>query len=184
MRLPPDSKELISRTSPHKKRECPQEHSRYSSSMLFVKDDDLKQAFVTMMNKLVYSIENGCATIKEDEANKIRKLYENYLSGMALAKAAAAAGIETYHGTAKRLMENRHYLGDDFYPAIIDQETYDKAAAIRFERAGKLGRLNMKKSVKPAASPTGFRMAAAEQHYEDPRLQAEYLYSLIESEVS
>ena len=66
-----------------------------------------------------YSIENGCATIKEDEANKIRKLYENYLSGMALAKAAAAAGIETYHGTAKRLMENRHYLGDDFYPAIL-----------------------------------------------------------------
>ena len=65
-----------------------------------------------------------------------------------------------------------------------DQETYDKAAAIRFERAGKLGRLNRKKSVKPAASLTGFRMAAAEQHYEDPRLQAEYLYSLIESEVS
>lgn len=116
-----------------------------------------------------YSIENGCATIKEDEANKIRKLYENYISGMALAKAAAAAGIETYHGTAKRLMENRHYLGDDFYPAIIDQETYDKAADIRLERAGKLGRLSRKKNVKPAASPTGFRMAAAEQHYEDPR---------------
>ena len=114
-----------------------------------------------------YSIENGCATIKEDEANKIRKLYENYLSGMALAKAAAAAGIETYHGTA-----------------IIDQETYDKAAAIRLERAGKLGRLNRKKNFKPAASPTSFRMDAAEQHYEDPRLQAEYLYSLIESEVS
>ncbi len=93
-----------------------------------------------------YSIENGCATINEDEADKIRKLYENYLSGMALAKAAAAAGIETYHGTAKRLMENRHYLGDDFYPAIIDQVTFDKAAAIRLERAGKLGRLNRKKS--------------------------------------
>lgn len=60
-----------------------------------------------------------------------------------------AAGIETYHGTAKRLMENRHYLGDDFYPAIIDQETYDKAA-IRLERAGKLGRLNRKKNVKHA----------------------------------
>ena len=78
-----------------------------------------------------YSIENGCATIKEDEANKIRKLYENYLSGMALAKAAAAAGIETYHGTAKRLMENRHYLGDDFYPAIIDQETFDNVQRLR-----------------------------------------------------
>ena len=53
-----------------------------------------------------YSIENGCATIKEDDAEKIRKLYENYISGMALAKAAAAAGIEAYHGTAKRLMRN------------------------------------------------------------------------------
>ena len=102
-----------------------------------------------------YSIENGCATIKEDEANKIRKLYEHYLSGMALAKAAAAAGIETYHGTAKRLMENRHYLGDDFYPAIIDQVTFDKAAAIRLERAGKLGRLNRKKNSKfiPSKGP-------------------------------
>lgn len=103
-----------------------------------------------------YSIENGCATINEDEANKIRKLYENYLSGMALAKAAAAAGIETYHGTAKRLMKNRHYLGDDFYPAIIDQETFAKAAAIRLERAEKLGRLNRKKESKPTASPTDF----------------------------
>ena len=131
-----------------------------------------------------YSIENGCATIKEDEANKIRKLYENYISGMALAKAAAAAGIETYHGTAKRLMENRHYLGDDFYPAIIDQETYDKAADIRLERAGKLGRLSRKKNVKPAASPTGIRIADAEKHYEDTRLHAEYLNRLIESQVS
>lgn len=131
-----------------------------------------------------YSIKNGCATINEDEAGKIRKLYENYISGMALVKAAAAAGIETYHGTAKRLMENRHYLGDDFYPAIIDQETYDKAAAIRLERAEKLGRLNRKKNEKLEIPPISFRMAVAKHHYEDPRLQAEYLYSLIESEVS
>ena len=129
-----------------------------------------------------YSIENGCATINKDEADKIRKLYENYISGMALAKAAAAAGIETYHGTAKRLMENRHYLGDDFYPAIIDQETFDKAEAIRLERAGKLGRLNLLKSSKPIKVPTHFWFAEAEKKYEDPRLQAEYLYSLIESE--
>ena len=131
-----------------------------------------------------YSIENGCATVNEDEADKIRKLYENYISGMALVKADTVAGIETYHGTSKRLMENRHYLGDDFYLAIIDQETFDKAAAIRLERAGKLGRLSRKKNAKPTVPPTSFRMSAAEPHYEDPRLQAEYLYSLTESEVS
>ena len=129
-----------------------------------------------------YRIKNGCATIKEDEANKIRKLYENYLSGMAQSKAAIEAGIETYHSSAKRLMQNRHYLGDDFYPPIIDQETFDRTEAVRLERAGKLGRLNRVKEEKPEKVPTYFRMAEAEHHYDDPRLQAEYLYSLIESE--
>ena len=112
-----------------------------------------------------YRIENGCAVINEDEAAKIRNLYENYLAGMAQSKAAIEAGIEAYHSSAKRLMQNRHYLGDDFYPAIIDQETFDKA-----------------KSSKPIKVPTHFWFAEAEKEYEDPRLQAEYLYSLIESE--
>ena len=129
-----------------------------------------------------YRIESGCAVINEDEAAKIRNLYENYIAGMAQSKAAIEAGIETYHSSAKRLMQNRHDLGDDFYPAIIDQETFDKAEAIRLERAGKLGRLNLLKSSKPIKVPTHFWFAEAEKEYEDPRLQAEYLYSLIESE--
>ena len=104
-----------------------------------------------------YRIENGCAVINEDEAAKIRNLYENYIAGMAQSKA-------------------------DFYPAIIDQETFDKAESIRLERAGKLGRLNLLKSSKPIEVPTHFRFAEADEEYEDPRLQAEYLYSLIESE--
>lgn len=131
-----------------------------------------------------YSIENGTAIIDEEKAGKIRKLYEYYLSGMALAKAAAEAGIEAYHGEAKRLMENRHYLGDTFYPAIIEQEAFDSASEERIRRADKLGRLKHKKAMKQAAVPTHFHLAEAVQHYEDPRLQAEYLYSLIESEVS
>lgn len=129
-----------------------------------------------------YTIQNGSALIDEEKAGKIRKLYKNYLSGMALRTAATEAGIETYHGTAKRLMENPHYLGDEFYPAIIDRETYDKAAEERLRRAGKLGRLNLLKSSKPIKVPTHFWFAEAEKEYEDPRLQAEYLYSLIESE--
>lgn len=129
-----------------------------------------------------YRIENGCAVIHKEEAAKIRKLYENYFAGMAQSKAAIEAGIETYHSSAKRLMQNRHYLGDDFYPAIIDQETFDKAEAIRLERAGKLGRLNRVKESTTEKVPTYFRFAEAEEHYDDPRLQAEYLYSLIESE--
>ena len=117
-----------------------------------------------------YRIENGCAVIDEEAAEKIRRLYENYLAGMSLKQAATEAGIETYHSSAKRL-------------PIIDQETFDKAEAIRLERAGKLGRLNRVKIQKEIKAPTYFHMAEAEQHYDDPRLQAEYLYSLIESEV-
>ena len=52
-----------------------------------------------------YRIENGIAVIDEDAAGKLRKLYENYLSGLSLKDAAAKAGIDTYHGTAKRLLK-------------------------------------------------------------------------------
>ena len=84
-----------------------------------------------------YRIESGCAVINEEEAAKIRSLYENYIAGMAQSKAAIEAGIETYHSSAKRLMQNRHYLGDDFYPAIIDQETFDKAESSEKLKANK-----------------------------------------------
>ena len=84
--------------------------------------------------------------------------------------------------TPKWLIQADSNIGDDFYPAIIDQETFDKAEKIRLERAGKLGRLNLLKSSKPIKVPTHFRFADADEEYEDPRLQAEYLYSLIESE--
>ena len=82
-----------------------------------------------------YRIENGTAVIDESAATKLRQLYKNYLSGMSLSKAAAEAGIPTYHGTAKRLMETAHYLGDSFYPAIIDKDTYQKAQEERMHRA-------------------------------------------------
>ena len=39
-----------------------------------------------------YKIENGIAVIDQPAADKLRQLYKNYLSGMSLSKAAAAAG--------------------------------------------------------------------------------------------
>lgn len=130
-----------------------------------------------------YSIENGKAVIDEEKAGLIRKLYKNYLDGMSLAKAAAEAGIETWHGSAKRLLMNRHYPGDDYYPAIIDKETYDRTQAERQHRAEKLGRTNRKKQPPDTRKPpASFKINAPEQTFEDARLQAQYLYSLIESE--
>ena len=86
--------------------------------------------------------------------------------------------------TAKRIIQNPHYLGDEFYPTLIDRQTYEKAAAEIGKRSAMLGRNHQKKKFVIPAVPTRFFMAAANKQYEDPKLQAEYLYGLIESEAN
>ncbi len=44
---------------------------------------------------------------------------------MALSVAAKTAVLSTFHGTEKRILQNRHYLDDDFYPTIIEKDTFD-----------------------------------------------------------
>ena len=130
-----------------------------------------------------YRIENGIAVVDEPAADQIRQLYQNYLDGLSLSKAAAEAGIKTYHGTAKRLMENEHYLGDSFYPAIIDEDTYCKAQEERKRRATALGRNNKKTQKRQIQIPTFFHVGEVTAFYDNPIKQAEYLYNIIESEM-
>lgn len=131
-----------------------------------------------------YRIEDGIAVIDQEAARKLRRLYENYISGMSLKTAAAKAGIETYHGTAKRLMMTRHYLGDDFYPAIIDEEIFHKAQEELTKRAAALCRMNRDTQQKTLKTPTLFTIREIEKHFANPAAQAEYMYSLIDCEVS
>lgn len=130
-----------------------------------------------------YQIENGIAVIDKPAAAKLQQLYKNYLSGMSLSKAAVEAGIKTYHGTAKRLMETAYYLGDSFYPAIIDKDTYQKVQEERKRRATKLGRNNKQTQMREIQIPTHFHMGEVTTIYDNPIRQAEYMYSLIESEM-
>jgi hypothetical protein len=129
-----------------------------------------------------YRIENGKAVIDEEAAGKVKKLYAAYLSGAAFQTAADQAGIKVQHCGAKRILANRHYLGDDFYPPIIDQETFYKAENEKKRRAEALGRLDRKKEKTAPLIPTSFHFGKPEKHFDDPALQAQYLYSLIESE--
>jgi hypothetical protein len=131
-----------------------------------------------------YEMKNGAAVIDQIAAEKIRTLYQNYLSGMTLSKAAKEAGIDAWHGSVSRILENRHYLGDDFYPALIDPSTFGQAAEERIRRARKLGRTKLKHKENPERiPPTRFHRLPSERSFEDPKEQAEYLYSMIESEV-
>ena len=130
-----------------------------------------------------YRIENGVAVIDEDAAGKLRTLYANYLDGMSLKNAANEAGIETYHASAKRLLMTEHYLGDVFYPAIIDKETFDQVQEERIKRAAALGRLDRKSTRKPPKIPMQFSIGAIMEHYDNPATQAEYVYGLLKGEV-
>lgn len=131
-----------------------------------------------------YKIENGVAVIDNAAATQIKELYENYLSGLSLSAAAKAAGITTYHGTVKCMLQNKHYLGDAYYPAIIDCDTFEKAKSELKKRAEALGRTRVPKAKIPAAIPMIFIMKPVVENHPDPIEQAEYLYSLIESEVN
>ena len=79
-------------------------------------------------------------------------------------------------------METAHYLGDGFYPAIIDEDTYQKVQKERKRRAIKLGRNNKQTQMRKMQIPTHFHMGEVTVLYDNPMKQAEYLYSLIESE--
>lgn len=129
-----------------------------------------------------YKIIDGKAVVDEEQAENIRKFYEGYVSGLALTAAAEKVGLKLFHGSAGRMLRNRHYLGDDFYPAIIDKETFDKAEEMRIARASSLGRIReLEKQAKPKAM-VRFTMPRVQFKYKDPFLQAEYAYGLIESE--
>lgn len=129
-----------------------------------------------------YEVIDGQVRINEEQARTLRQLYQNYLSGMSLRKAAAAVGLNALHTAVKHILENKRYLGDDFYPAIIEKETFDKAADERIRRATALGRMNYSPKENKYRIPTSFRIKDPTKHFEDPKTQAEYLYTLIESE--
>ena len=88
-----------------------------------------------------YKIRDGAALIDEEKAERVKDLFKEYLSGLSLSTAAKKAGINTYHGTAGNMLRNKKYLGDGFYPAIIDKEVFEQAEIERQERAKKLGRV-------------------------------------------
>jgi hypothetical protein len=130
-----------------------------------------------------YKIENGKAAVDEEKAKQIRTIYREYLSGLSLTDAAKASGMQLCHTSVKRIMQNQHYLGDEYYPAIIDPETFQRAFSEQQKRAAALGRVyELKKEKKPEYN-IRFTMKPIMQQYTNPFQQAEYAYSLIESEV-
>lgn len=130
-----------------------------------------------------YKIQNGKAVIDQSAASQLQELYRAYLSGLSLSNAAKKVGIKGYHSSIARMLTNKRYLGDGYYPQIIDKDTFERAEAEKLRRAEMLGRIREPSSKEENIKKYRFSMPTPKQVYDDPFKQAEYAYSLIESEV-
>ena len=131
-----------------------------------------------------YDIICGKTVINEEKAEILKKIISNYLSGMAFTQAAEDAGLKMSHCGVKNLIQNKRYLGDSFYPAIITEETARAIEEERLRREKALGRSNRpKREISTVVIGVRFNIPEVKKKYDDPIKQAEYAYSLIESEV-
>ncbi len=131
-----------------------------------------------------YAITDGVVTVDERAADQVRDFFEKYISGLSLAVAGEQAGIQKTHSSMGLILKNVNYLGNDVYPAIIDKETFDKAEEVRSKRAKDLGRIAVLAAFSAPPPIERFKMRKSEGKLpDDPVARAEYLYSLIESEV-
>ena len=126
-----------------------------------------------------YNIVGGAAVINEEQAANLRKMCENYLSGMSFVQASKEVGLEMKHSGVKRLMQNPRYLGDDFYPAILTAEIAQAVEADRLRRDALYKGTRYTKEAVTTVIPTRFAMKRTAPKYQDPIKQAEYAYSQI-----
>ena len=131
---------------------------------------------------LGYKIVDGCAVTDEPTVKQIKETYRYYFEGKSLVDAAKEAGFKMNHATVKRMLSNKKYLGTDYYPQIIDEETQTRFLEELTRRAGNLGRLDRRCKERNKKVPTVFHFKPADLTFPDPFEQAEYIYSLIESE--
>ena len=142
----------------------------------------MRTVIITMINKLVFGHKTVLKPLHEQAAEQIKTLFQSYLTGDSLARAAKKAGIQAFHAGIGRMLRNKYYLGDEYYPAIIDPDTFKAVQAERIKRAEKLGRIREPEKQKEVVYPTACHLNEGAQEFDDPFQQAEYAYSLIESE--
>lgn len=129
-----------------------------------------------------YNIVNGAAVINEEQAEVIRKLATGYLSGATFANLARENDVGIT--AVKRILADRRYIGNGYYPQILAEEMMDEIAAERKKRLEAQGRSNVKKRSREKPKPqTEFRMKPVRQMYKDPVKQAEYAYEQIKGRV-
>ena len=77
-----------------------------------------------------YRMENGEITTHPQEWPAVREIFNAYLMGLSLNQIAAKQEVPYHDGVkwnknnVRRVLENRKYLGEDDYPQLIDEATF------------------------------------------------------------
>lgn len=82
-----------------------------------------------------YRMQDGKIHEDKEKAKVVRMIFKNYLSGIStyqLAKQLTDMGFlnannkpSWNHGSIGRILENIKYLGDSFYPSLIEKELFE-----------------------------------------------------------
>ena len=126
-----------------------------------------------------YRIEDGKALPDETAAARVKEFFREYLACGSMRAAAKSSGIEKTHSVLGRVLRNTTYLGTDFYPRLIDDDTFQRAQELRVEVAQKLGRVRELKPKVKAKEKLQFEVGKVEKRYQDPYEQARYAYAQI-----
>ena len=100
---------------------------------------------------LGYQIQNGKAEIEPETAELVKEVFNAYLAGTStyrIAKDFTQRGIlnashkpSWNHGSIGKILENQKYLGDEFYPPLIERSIFEQVQIRRKQRVKELGRV-------------------------------------------
>jgi len=100
---------------------------------------------------LGYRMAGGKIFIVPEQAELVKGVFQAYSEGNSmyqLARRLTEQGALNAnhkpvwnHGTVGKILENRRYLGDEFYPAIVEPELFHKVQERRKEKSKELGRI-------------------------------------------
>lgn len=105
-----------------------------------------------------YKMINGNIEIDEEQAKTVKTIFEEYTEGksmLAIAKKLTEKGIfnankktNWNHGSVGKILQNVKYMGDTYYPKLIDESDFEKVQIQRKEREIKLGKTTLQNTMK------------------------------------
>jgi len=105
-----------------------------------------------------YKMINGNIEIDEEQAKTVKAIFEEYIKGksmLAIAKELTEKGIlnankktNWNHGSVGKILQNVKYMGETYYPKLIDESDFEKVQIQRKEREIKLGRTTLQNTMK------------------------------------